>query len=272
MIKTNIVKSGYGEITNGYRAGHRGLDIVGKDYTVDGVCAVDAGTVIEIGFGNTVGKDTRGRYLRIDHHNGFKSEYCHFANICVGVGTVVKAHADLGAMGNSGPGVEGIHVDFKIIQGNAYENYIDPTPYLNGFPTAPQVGYTGVIDYEVFTNRWLGSVNKVDNTDSGYAGVYGEPITGLRCKPANGSIIYQAHILGGDWLPEVSKFSDAEDGFAGNVGQRIDGIRIKSTQGFVTYRVHTIESGWLPWVSKSDNTDEGYAGIYGQTIDGIQMY
>lgn len=145
-----------------------------------------------------------------------------------------------------------------------------PTPTLK-----PTPDYTGVITYQVYTNKWLSPVSKCDNTDNGYAGIYGKPISGFRCKPQYGEIIYEAHELGGKWLGAVSSKDYSTGGansYAGVYGKKIDGIRIKSTRGYVDYRVHIKGGKWLDWVnSKTKTGTESFAGIYGKEIDGIQM-
>ena len=150
----------------------------------------------------------------------------------------------------------------------AYDGEVEPTP---------EPDYTGTITYQAYTNEWLPEVNKCDNTADGYAGIYGRPISGFRCIPENGDIIYEAHIKGGSWLGAVNskdyKKNDKSNpnSYAGLYGQKIDGIRIKSTKGYVDYRVHTIEDGWLPWARGFGENGNEYGGIYGHTIDGIQM-
>lgn len=154
----------------------------------------------------------------------------------------------------------------------AYNEEIKPIP-----EPIPEPDYTGVITYQAYTDQWLPEVNKCDNTANGYAGIYGRPISGFRCIPENGDIIYEAHIKGGNWLGAVNskdyKKNDKSNpnSYAGLYGQKIDGIRIKSTKGYVDYRVHTIEDGWLPWARGFGENGNEYGGIYGHTIDGIQM-
>lgn len=155
----------------------------------------------------------------------------------------------------------------------AYNEEIKPIPE----PT-PEPDYTGVITYQAYTDQWLPEVNKCDDTDNGYAGINGQAISGFRCKPQYGELIYEAHIKGGNWLGAVNskdyKKNDKNNpnSYAGLYGKAIDGIRIKSTKGYVDYRVHTIEDGWLNWVnSKTETGTESYAGIFGHIIDGIQM-
>lgn len=157
----------------------------------------------------------------------------------------------------------------------AYNEEIKPIPEPTPTPAEPD--YTGVIKYQAHTNEWLPEVKKCDNAADGYAGIYGRPISGFRCIPENGDIIYEAHIKGGNWLGAVNskdyKKNDKNNpnSYAGLYGKTIDGIRIKSTKGYVDYRVHTIEDGWLPWARGFGENGNEYGGIYGHTIDGIQM-
>lgn len=158
----------------------------------------------------------------------------------------------------------------------AYSGGIKPIP--NPTPKPVKADYTGIITYQAYTNEWLPEVNKCDNTNEGYAGIYGKAISGLRCKPQNGEITVQAHIKNGNWLDKVSsknyKKNDKSNpnSYAGIYGQPIDCVKIKSTKGHVTYRVKTAEDGWLPYVdSRTEQGTESYAGIYGHTIIGIQM-
>lgn len=150
--------------------------------------------------------------------------------------------------------------------------------YMGGQPSpspSPSVDYTGVITYQSYCNgKWQSEVKKADNTPSGYAGIYGKAISGFRCKPQYGEIIYEAHQLGGGWIGAVNSRDYSSGGgnsFAGNLGKPIDGIRIKSTRGYVDYRVHLKGGGWLEWARGFGDKGNSFAGIYGREIDGIQM-
>lgn len=152
-----------------------------------------------------------------------------------------------------------------------YIDYSDePTP--TPIPTEA----TGVITYQAFVGNWLPEVNKADYTNDGFAGIWGNAISGIRCKCENGELMYQAHIKGGDWLEPVNSkdYSNGGDNsYAGIYGKPIDCVKIKSTKGWVKYRVHIKGGQWLPWVMSTTETGtESYAGIYGKEIDGIQMY
>ena len=147
-------------------------------------------------------------------------------------------------------------------------------------PTPVEPDYTGTITYQAYTNKWLPEVNKCDNTNEGYAGLYKEAITGFRCKPQYGEIIYEAHALNGAWLGEVNskdyKTNDINNGlsYAGIYGKPIDAIRIKSSRGFVKYRCLVKINGklkWLDWVIGFGDKPNEYAGIFGMPIYGIQM-
>lgn len=144
-------------------------------------------------------------------------------------------------------------------------------------PPSPEPDYTGTITYQSFVGEWLPEVHKADYTDDGYAGIWGNAISGFRCNPQYGELIYQAHELGGDWLEPVSSkdYSNGGDNsYAGIYNKPIDCIRfVLVTNGWVRYRVHEKGGDWLPWVMSTTKTGtESYAGIYGKEIDGIQMY
>ena len=133
-------------------------------------------------------------------------------------------------------------------------------------PTEPK-GNATTIQVHIKSGRWLPPVNRVDNTEDGYAGSYGKPIDGIAVAGTE----YRVHTRKHGWLAPVKKMdiSDEDNGMAGIYGDPIDGVAIKNK----TYRVHTEEHGWLPWVSKYDisDSDDGMAGVYGHSIDGLQV-
>ena len=136
---------------------------------------------------------------------------------------------------------------------------------------------TGVITYKAYDGVWLPEVNKCDDTDDGYAGLYGHAISGIKAIPEYGEIFIQSHIIGAsNYLPEISSKNynnNNEDSYSGIYGRPIDCVKIRSTKGWVKYRVHIKGGKWLPWVdSRTKTGTESYAGIYGKEIDGIQMY
>lgn len=261
---------------------HNGIDLVGTGYTLDYITAHSEGTVVAVRNNYKTNDKTGcsyGNYVKIKH-NGYYTLYAHmkYNSVTVRVGQKVSKGQVIGYMGNTGHSF-GAHLHFEVRDKN--DNFINPTPYINADlpannPTEPN--YTGVITYQAYTDQWLPEVNKCDNTDEGYAGIYGKAISGLRCKPEYGEITVQAHIKNGNWLDKVNsknyKKNDKSnsDSYAGIYGESIDCIKIKSTKGHVDYRVHTLEDGWLAWVnSKTETGTEGYAGIFDHTIDGIQM-
>lgn len=151
--------------------------------------------------------------------------------------------------------------------------YID---YSKTPSPTPDPDYTGTITYQAYTNKWLPEVYKCDDTPEGYAGIGKQAISGFRCKPQYGELIYQAKLKNGEWLEPVNSKDYSKGGsasYAGVYGKPIDCIKIKSTKGWVKYRVKTLEDGWLPFVdSRTTTGTESYAGIPNHTIIGIQMY
>ena len=279
---SRVFKNKGNVITQAFKKGvHNGIDLVGTGYTLDYITAHTEGTVVAVR-SNYKTNDrygcSYGNYVKIKH-NGYYTLYAHmkYNSVTVRVGQKVSKGQVIGYMGNTGHSF-GAHLHFEVRDKN--DNFINPTPYINAdlpVNNLTEPNYTGVITYQAYAGKWLPEVKKCDNTADGYAGIYGRPISGFRCMPENGDIIYEAHIKGGNWLGAVNskdyKKNDRSNpnSYAGLYGQKIDGIRIKSTKGYVDYRVHTIEDGWLPWARGFGENGNEYGGIYGHTIDGIQM-
>lgn len=274
----SVLKNGYEYMTSGYGNRtykmngktvsdfHQGIDLISSKYGTDYIVAFADGVVSYAGANGGY-----GNVVYINHGNGYQTRYAHQKYLNVKVGQAVKKGDILGYMGTTGNST-GNHVHFEVrINGNT----VNPYDYVfNGKTINSTADYTGVITYQVFTNKWLPEVNKCDNTDNGYAGNYGQAITSFRCKPQNGEIIYEAHELGGNWIGAVNSkdySSGNEKSFAGNLNKPIDGIRIKSTKGYVDYRVHIKGGNWLPWARGFGDSGNEFAGIDGKEIDGIQM-
>lgn len=218
----------------------------------------------------------------------YGTQYSH-AGVCITKAT--KTQLGTAFECTTGWGVNRCVISQFDIRGNRYYNgvknvaswtkfgkliYIDYSDTPQPTPPSPDPDYTGTITYQAFVGEWLPAVNKADYTCDGYAGIWGNAISGFRCKPQYGEIIYQAHIEGGEWLDKVNSkdySTGGDNSYAGIYGKPIDCIKIKSTKGWVKYRVHVKGGQWLPWVMSTTETGtESYAGIYGKEIDGIQMY
>lgn len=103
----------------GFSKYHNGVDISCKLGTWVGACA--SGVVIAAGWGGAVGK-----YIKIDHQNGYQTVYGHLNQIFVHTGQNVKRGQLIGRSGATGR-VTGPHLHFTI-----YENgrVVDPMDYL----------------------------------------------------------------------------------------------------------------------------------------------
>ncbi|MBR6051144.1 MAG: N-acetylmuramoyl-L-alanine amidase [Clostridia bacterium] len=127
------------------------------------------------------------------------------------------------------------------------------------------------ISYQVNDGRWLPPVDGADQSDpdNGYAGVIGNPISGVLAKASAGNLFYRAHVPSG-WLPEVKNTED----YAGLIGTPIDGFMIRSDVTTLHYQAHTTKDGWLPAVNgyEENDHDNGYAGILGHNIDALIIW
>lgn len=281
-MECRILECGECFITQHYgEDGHLGVDIVADingEHRTDYVVAHSSGRVIDIatGHGNepgSTGMASYGNYVQIQHDDGYTTFYAHLDSVYVSVGDYVDKGQRIGYMGNTGNSY-GAHTHFEVRRSVAGNTRVNPEPYLDSdLPSSG--GYTGVITYQAYAGEWLPEVHKCDDTEDGFAGLYGVSMSGVRAKCENGKIYLQAHTIDGEWLEEVSSdnYSDGSyNSYAGLLGTPIDVIKIRSTEGFVDYRVHIKGGDWLPWVnSLTESGTESYAGLYGKEIDGIQM-
>lgn len=135
-LKCSVLKKGYCEITQGFGGSnnHRGLDLVGKGYTIDDVVSYDSGQVLMsvTGYGNGEGEGVNWRYgnfVKILHNDGTVCLYAHLERASVSAGQRVSKGQVLGRMGNSGNSFGG-HLHWEFWSKNDYNSNIDPSPYL----------------------------------------------------------------------------------------------------------------------------------------------
>ena len=135
-LKCSVLKSGYCEITQGFGGSnnHRGLDLVGKGYTLDDIVSYAAGNVLMsvTGYGNGQGEGVNWRYgnfVKIQHDDGTVCLYAHLERASVSAGQRVSKGQVLGRMGNSGNSF-GAHLHWEFWTKNDYNSNVDPSPYL----------------------------------------------------------------------------------------------------------------------------------------------
>ena len=104
----------------GTREHHNGLDIANKTGT--SVWASMAGRVAMVGV-----NPVYGRYIIIQHAEGFQSLYAHLSRILVSEGTRVTQSQKIGIMGNTGYST-GPHLHFTIFKNHVP---VDPLRYLH---------------------------------------------------------------------------------------------------------------------------------------------
>ena len=134
-LKCSVLKSGFCEITQGFVNGHRGLDLVGKDYTLDDIVSYANGTVSMVtnGYGNGQGEGVNwayGNFVKILNDDGTVCLYAHMEYTSVKVGQRVSKGQVIGRMGNSGNSFGG-HLHWEYWTKNDYYSNIDPSPYLS---------------------------------------------------------------------------------------------------------------------------------------------
>ena len=133
-LKCSVLKSGLCEITQGFVNGHRGLDLVGANYTLDDIVSYANGTVnmVTNGYGNGQGEGVNwayGNFVKIINDDGTVCLYAHMQYTSVKVGQRVSKGQVIGRMGNSGNSF-GAHLHWEYWSRNDYYSNIDPSPYL----------------------------------------------------------------------------------------------------------------------------------------------
>ena len=134
-LKCSVLKSGLCEITQGFVNGHRGLDLVGPNYTLDDIVSYANGTVnmSTNGYGNGAGEGVNwayGNFVKILNDDGTVCLYAHMEYTSVKVGQRVSKGQVIGRMGNSGNSYGG-HLHWEYWSCNDYYKNIDPSPYLS---------------------------------------------------------------------------------------------------------------------------------------------
>ena len=134
-LKCSVLKSGLCEITQGFVNGHRGLDLVGPNYTLDDIISYADGTVnmATNGYGNGAGEGVNwayGNFVKIINDDGTVCLYAHMEYTSVKVGQRVSKGQVIGRMGNSGNSFGG-HLHWEYWTKNDYYSNIDPSPYLS---------------------------------------------------------------------------------------------------------------------------------------------
>lgn len=270
---SRILKSGDIRITNVYSSSHKGVDVVKAPSSLETVIAHSGGKVTFCQTGQKNNKGSKGNLsygncIKIDHGNGYSTLYAHLDRVFVKLGDFVTEGQEIGFMGNTGNSY-GAHLHFEVRKDNVR---INPTEYIDkDLPIGVSVIYA------VHTSRgsWLSDIvdyNEVNS--SGYAGIIGKAIDGIRANLSKGNIIYRVHTVGGKYLPWVKDLDSAQNGYAGIYGREIDGVQmyLENLKGYaVEYRVSPKGKAYLPWVRNYNDTNSGYAGIYGQAIDRIQI-
>ena len=132
-VKNKVLKKGEHYVTSDYkirnnkRKNHNGIDMVGKNSSLDEIVAIANGEVINAKYHNLL-----GYYIEIKHANNYISRYQHLrsGSLKVKKGDKVNKGDILGYMGNTGHNF-GAHLHFAIL--NDKRVFQDPLPYLLGF-------------------------------------------------------------------------------------------------------------------------------------------
>lgn len=272
-IRTRVLDNGLCVITQDYREGHGGIDLVREGYRLDNITAHSDGTVVQVIKNvnvNTPNEATNpGNMVRIDHSNGFQTRYLHLAygTVNVNVGDKVTRGQIIGFMGNTGNSF-GAHLHFEVLKDG---NRINPTEYLDkDFPRNNNVN----VYYRVRTIKhgWLPEVKNLED----YAGYENSPITDVAIRVDRGTIRYRVHVKGGNWLSYVTGYdiNNSSIGYAGN-GKVIDAVEIyyNTPNDIRPFKRAKYKVNEYPWQydNETDTRQDGYAGVFGVNVTKLQI-
>ena len=272
-IKTRVLESGLCNITQEYRDGHGGIDLVREGYRLDNILSHSDGRVVQVIKNvrvNTPNDNTNtGNMVRIDHGNGFQTRYLHldYGSVNVNVGDRVSRGQVIGYMGNTGNSF-GAHLHFEVLKEG---NRIDPITYLDkDFPKNNNVN----VYYRVRTIKhgWLSEIKNLED----YAGYENSPITDIAIRVDRGSIRYRVHVKGGNWLPHVTGYNinDTLNGSAGN-GKVIDAVEVYYTtpDDIRPYKKAKYKVNEYPWQYDNEKSrgQDGYGGVFGVNVTKLQI-
>ncbi len=127
-----IVTSPFGprNVSNGSQF-HRGLDIRASMGTP--VYATASGTVKAVRYdGGSGSKWGCGKYVEIQHAEGFTTQYCHLSEQSVRVGEQISAGCMIGRVGNTGGANMSPHLHYRInwTKSTDARGAVDPAEYL----------------------------------------------------------------------------------------------------------------------------------------------
>ena len=154
----------------------------------------------------------------------------------------------------------------RMVKDNSWYAYFGlEKPADPGAPAAPpDISYQAYIQ----GRGWLPAVTNCGEGPDGYAGIYGEPISGVYAWLSAGSVKYRLHSAG-RWLPWVV---DRQD-YAGILGTQADGVQMQLVDlpGYsIQYRAADTAGKYWAWVTDYGEGSEGYAGSFGKPFTGLQ--
>lgn len=113
--------------------GHNGIDFRTKKS--DGTWEQPVYAVMDGNIFEAIENKWNGKFVRINHDNGYQSVYLHLSQIDVKKGQKIKAGSKIGISGNSGGASEAPHLHFgyrpiSYDKNNGHMGYIDPTSFF----------------------------------------------------------------------------------------------------------------------------------------------
>ena len=172
------ITSKFNDSRNYANGKHEGLDLDAWGTSYENIVSCADGVVEYVN--HTVKPHSYGKYVVIDHLNGFKTWYCHLSQIYVDQGQKVTSGQLIGLSGSTGTSAVHLHLNLQHtghgLDGYYISDVIDPLPYINQTSVPPvnliskrglhmrADGNSGLKDFECISVAKLNCAKIMTNT------------------------------------------------------------------------------------------------------------
>lgn len=227
---SRILQTKENQITQKYSNEHKGIDIVGKNSTLDNIVAHTQGKVVfcQTGLTNdtsSTGNASYGNCVKLKHNNGYYTLYAHMNMVNVSLNDIVNKGQIIGYMGDSGKAF-GAHVHFEVR--NANDEKIDPTNYIdNELPDSDlikkwQKAMNDSFNCGLEEDNLFGPISQSEITNNNFTiGTKGEIVKWLQSRLIELGFDCGPHGMDGSFGPDTL---DAVKKFQQSKGIKVDGI------------------------------------------------
>ncbi len=211
------ISSSYGYRGTGYNNFHYGMDIGEGNGTA--VYAIRSGTVT---VADTNPDNAEGRYVVINHNDGYMSVYMHLSSLNVYVGQTVTTSTKIGAVGGSGYGKDGYyayHLHLGIHYSSSFSFNCNVNPCPSGYTRVGSSMQASAGGYPVGSASISYSLNGIDAPPPApptglVVGVTGTKVA-VSWNASQNASYYDVYLIQAPWGWDDIKYSQSVNGAYG---------------------------------------------------------